>query len=88
MEEAVTRVLILGAGGQIARVATDLFLEETDAELTLYLRRAARITHLRDHDRVRIVEGDVLDRAASKPPWQDKKSSTAICQAGWGSRRG
>ena len=29
-------ILILGAHGQIARVATDLFLNETDAELTLY----------------------------------------------------
>ena len=45
MEEAVTRVLILGAGGQIARVATDLFLEEADAELALYLRRAGRLAH-------------------------------------------
>jgi uncharacterized protein YbjT (DUF2867 family) len=57
-------VLILGAGGQIAGVATELLLEETDAELTLYLRRARRLTHLREHDRVRIVEGDVLDRTA------------------------
>ncbi|WP_208718834.1 hypothetical protein [Corallococcus sicarius] len=31
-------VLILGAGGQIARVAMDLFLKTTDARLTLYLR--------------------------------------------------
>lgn len=56
------KVLILGAHGQIARVATDLFLEDTDAELTLYLRNAARLRRLRGNDRVRIVEGDVLDQ--------------------------
>jgi saccharopine dehydrogenase-like NADP-dependent oxidoreductase len=33
-------VLVLGANGQIARVATDLFLNKTDARLTLYLRNA------------------------------------------------
>jgi uncharacterized protein YbjT (DUF2867 family) len=55
------KVLILGAHGQIARVATDLFLLETDARLTLYLRNAKRLHGLGHADRVRIVEGDVLD---------------------------
>ena len=36
-------VLILGAHGQIARVATDLFLKQTDAYLRLYLRNARRL---------------------------------------------
>ena len=34
----MTNILILGANGQIVRVATGLFLERTDARLTLYLR--------------------------------------------------
>jgi uncharacterized protein YbjT (DUF2867 family) len=59
-----TRILILGANGQIARVATRLFLDETDAELTLYLRRSGRLEGLRAEERIRIVEGDVLDEAA------------------------
>ena len=54
-------VLILGAHGQIARVATDLFLKRTDAHLTLYLRNARRLSPSDHPDRVRIVEGDVLD---------------------------
>jgi len=58
------RVLILGANGQIARVATRLFLDETDAELTLYLRKSRRLQELRGEDRIRIVEGDVLDEVA------------------------
>lgn len=58
-------VLILGAHGQIARQAIDLFLNETDAHLTLYLRNASRLAQLAS-DRVRIVEGDVLDQAKLK----------------------
>src|SRR5271165_899551 len=54
-------VLILGAHGQIARVAIDQFLRETDAKLTLYLRNARRLKLSGHADRVRIVEGDVLD---------------------------
>lgn len=53
-------VLILGAAGQVARSAIDLFLERTDVRLTLYLRRANRLRRLQS-DRVRVVEGDVLD---------------------------
>jgi uncharacterized protein YbjT (DUF2867 family) len=56
----MTNVLILGAAGQIARVATRLFLETTDAHLTLYLRNARRLRGL-PPDRTRVVEGDVLD---------------------------
>jgi uncharacterized protein YbjT (DUF2867 family) len=58
-------VLILGAAGSIARVATNLFLEETDARLTLYLRNPKRLKNP-DPNRVRIVEGDVLDIAKLK----------------------
>ncbi len=53
-------VLILGANGQLARNTTRVFLRDTDARLTLYLRRASRLRNP-DPDRVTIVEGDVLD---------------------------
>lgn len=58
-------VLILGANGSIARVAIDLFLKEPDAQLTLYLRNAGRLKHL-SSNRVRVIEGDVLDSATLK----------------------
>jgi uncharacterized protein YbjT (DUF2867 family) len=58
-----TNVLILGAAGGIARVATDLFLRQTDARLMLFLRNARRLKKL-ESDRVRVVEGDVLNAAA------------------------
>jgi uncharacterized protein YbjT (DUF2867 family) len=57
-------VLILGANGQIARAATDLFMQRSDVQLTLYLRNAKRLKHLADAKRVRVVEGDVLDTNA------------------------
>jgi uncharacterized protein YbjT (DUF2867 family) len=53
-------VLILGANGQLARNTTRVFLRDTDAKLTLYLRRASRLRNPDPH-RVAIVEGDVLD---------------------------
>jgi uncharacterized protein YbjT (DUF2867 family) len=56
----MTHVLILGANGQLARNTTRVFLRDTDAKLTLYLRRASRLSNP-DPDRVTIVEGDVLD---------------------------
>ncbi|OIR00506.1 NAD dependent epimerase/dehydratase family protein [mine drainage metagenome] len=54
------KIIILGANGQLARNTTRVFLETTDAALTLYLRRAARLTNP-EPARVSIVEGDVLD---------------------------
>jgi uncharacterized protein YbjT (DUF2867 family) len=56
----MTNILILGANGQLARNTTRVFLRDTDAKLTLYLRRASRLSNP-DPARVTIVEGDVLD---------------------------
>src|ERR1700690_1623580 len=56
----MTRVLILGAHGQLARHTTPFFLDRTDAHLTLYLRHASRLKNP-DPRRVTVVEGDVLD---------------------------
>ena len=39
-------ILILGANGQIARVDTQLLLERTNADLTLYPRNARRLAKL------------------------------------------
>ena len=58
-------VLILGATGSVARHAVDLFLTETDAQLTLYVRNARRLKNV-DPSRARVIEGDVLDAARLK----------------------
>ena len=60
----MTNVLILGAYGQIARVATDLFVARSDAQLTLYLRNARRLSGIGHSERIRLVEGDVMDAKA------------------------
>jgi uncharacterized protein YbjT (DUF2867 family) len=57
----MSKVLVLGANGQIARIATERFLRTTDAQLTLYLRNSKRLRGL-DPKRTRVVEGDVLDK--------------------------
>jgi uncharacterized protein YbjT (DUF2867 family) len=56
----MTNVLIIGANGSLARVAIDMFLKETDAQLTLYLRNSRRLRNI-DTNRVRVIEGDVMD---------------------------
>ena len=56
----MTRVFILGANGQVARHTTACFLANSNAKLTLYLRRASRLKNP-DPKRVAVVEGDVLD---------------------------
>ncbi len=62
--QAMTNILIIGAHGEIARVATRLLLERTDATLTLYLRRARRLAALASNPRIRLVEADATDEAA------------------------
>jgi uncharacterized protein YbjT (DUF2867 family) len=59
----VTRILILGANGQLARNTIPVFLQRDEVELTLYLRRAKRLTNPATA-RVRVIEGDVQDRNA------------------------
>ncbi|MBE0338577.1 SDR family oxidoreductase [Paenibacillus sp. 23TSA30-6] len=56
----MNNILILGANGQIARQAIDMFLKETDAQLTLYLRRSSRLENV-DSSRAQVIEGDVMD---------------------------
>lgn len=56
----MTKLLVLGANGQLARNTTRFLLRERDLSLTLYLRRAARLANP-DPKRATIVEGDVLD---------------------------
>jgi len=49
----------LGAAGSLARVATQRFLDTSDAELTLFLRDPRRLRV--KSERIRTVDGDVLD---------------------------
>jgi uncharacterized protein YbjT (DUF2867 family) len=69
MDISTLKILILGANGQIARVATQLFLSRTDTQLTLYLRNAKRLTSV-DPERARVLEADVLDAKSLKAAMQ------------------
>jgi len=57
------KILILGANGSLAAVATQQFLDTSDAELTLFVRNPSRLRHPAS-ERIRIVKGDVLDGKA------------------------
>lgn len=65
----MTRILILGANGQLARNTIPFLLEHKEVELTLYLRRAHRLANP-DPARVNLIEGDVLDRPALEAAMQ------------------
>ncbi|MBO3272365.1 hypothetical protein [Hymenobacter defluvii] len=51
-------ILILGAAGEIARMATDSLLRQTDATLILYARSATSRLKVADAQRVRLVDSD------------------------------
>lgn len=53
----MSNVLILGAAGKIARLAEQQLLAETDAQLTLYLRRPERLGNV-DGNREKVIDGD------------------------------
>jgi hypothetical protein len=53
-----TRILILGAAGEIGRLMTDLLLKQTDASLVLYARNAHSRLKVTDKDRITLVDGD------------------------------
>jgi uncharacterized protein YbjT (DUF2867 family) len=59
-EETMKNVIILGAGGQIARRVTDILVQRDDIKLTLFLRDKSRLRN-RDVSKAQIVEGDVLN---------------------------
>src|SRR5260221_2302618 len=53
-------VLILGAGGKIARHVIEMLLKKKNYHLTLYLRRAKRLSKVHDRN-AEVIEGDVLN---------------------------
>jgi uncharacterized protein YbjT (DUF2867 family) len=67
----MTRILILGANGQLARNTTRVLLDDPDVTLTLYLRRASRLKNPAP-GRAAIVEGDVLDAVTLRRAMQDQ----------------
>lgn len=57
----MTKVLILGAGGQIARHVVSMLESDADVQLTLFVRNPSKLTHMPAD--AKLVQGDVLDSA-------------------------
>lgn len=74
----MTKVLVLGAGGQIARWAINMLAVE-NAELTLFLRHASKITDTPAS--ARVVQGDVFNRGTAGPG--RSRAGRRIRQSGW-----
>lgn len=54
----MTKVLILGANGQVARIVEQrLLAENSDIELTLFLRNSQRLANLKNEANVTIIDG-------------------------------
>lgn len=64
-------ILILGANGQIAKLVMQRLLQETDDQLTLYLRKSSRLREM-ESDRVSVIEGDVNDFPKLSNEMKDK----------------
>ena len=63
IEEGVikmSRILVLGAAGQVAQLVIEQLLKENRHELVLYLRHAERLSALAQNPHVTVIEGDVL----------------------------
>ena len=59
-EEPMKNVIVLGAGGNIAKHVVDILVKKDDINLTLFLRNKSRLRN-KAVTRCRIIEGDVLD---------------------------
>ncbi|WCG36136.1 SDR family oxidoreductase [Companilactobacillus farciminis] len=57
----MTKIIILGAHGQTARIVTDELLQNSDIELKLFLRNSNRLNQYQNNPRVELIEGDVLN---------------------------
>lgn len=63
VEFKMTKVLVLGANGAIARLVRDDLKTQTDIQLTLFLRNAERLNDV-DASREKVIDGDALDQTA------------------------
>jgi len=58
----MTKVLILGANGQVARIVESRLLkEQPDIELSLFLRNSSRLDALKNKSNITIIDGDIAD---------------------------
>ena len=70
--ESKAQILIIGANGSVAKVATQGFLSGTNANLKLFLRDSNRLAEVakQNPSRITLIEGDALDKNALKKAMQ------------------
>lgn len=71
MSTTTKNVLILGAGGQIARWAVDMLADQPEITQTLFLRQSGRLGRAAPAN-ARIIEGDVHDAQALRDAMTDQ----------------
>jgi uncharacterized protein YbjT (DUF2867 family) len=71
----MTRILVIGANGQLARHTTAFLLRQTQVRLTLYLRNAKRLENP-EPSRIDIIEGAATDREALAAAMRGQASCT------------
>lgn len=67
----MTKILILGAGGRIARWVIEMLAEDKQVHLTLYFHHKKKL-HGKTPSNATVLEGDVLDRKALDPAMKDQ----------------
>ena len=71
--ESKAQILIIGANGSVAKVATQGFLSGTNANLKLFLRDSNRLAEIAQANptRITLIEGNALDKNALKKAMQN-----------------
>lgn len=59
----MSKILIVGAYGQTARIVTEELLKNSTIELKLFLRNSQRLSQYQDNPRVEVIDGDTLKTA-------------------------
>ena len=65
VEMQMKRLLVLGAGGQIARWVIEMLAKRDDVKLTLFLRHAKKLKNAPKNSKV--LQGDVLHKEQLHP---------------------
>ena len=71
--ESKAQILIIGANGSVAKVATQGFLSGTNANLKLFLRNSARLAEVAQQNpsRITLIDGNATDKNALKKAMQN-----------------
>ncbi len=57
----MTKVIVLGAQGQVAQITEQFLFADNDIQTTLFLRNAQRLA--KDKDKATIIDGDTTNEA-------------------------